>query len=52
MLTCPTCRNPMRVRTIEVVDAFERVRFSCDSCRAETVRELSKSKSAPLQLQD
>jgi transposase-like protein len=49
MLICPTCRNPMRIRTIEIVELGEQVRFACDSCHSEAVRELSKSSKQPQQ---
>jgi transposase-like protein len=43
MLNCPTCRNPMRIRTIEVLHVCERIRLACDSCRREAIQELNKS---------
>jgi hypothetical protein len=51
MLSCPRCRNPMRIRTIEIVELRERIRLACDSCRCEAVHELpqvQQSTSTPL----
>ena len=51
MLNCPRCRNPMRIRTIEIVELRERIRLACDSCRCEAVHELpqvQQSTSTPL----
>jgi hypothetical protein len=48
MLNCRVCRNPMRIRTIEVLHACERVRLACDSCCSEAVQELTKTKIPPL----
>ena len=47
MLSCPRCRNPMRIRTIEIVELRERIRLACDSCRCEAVHELPKSSNQP-----
>jgi hypothetical protein len=35
---CQCCRAPMRIRTIEVLDRREEIRFACTACGIETIR--------------
>ena len=35
---CDRCGAPMRVRTIDVKDRHEQVRFACTACSAETMQ--------------
>jgi hypothetical protein len=35
---CQCCRAPMRIRTIEVLDRREEIRFACTACGTETTR--------------
>jgi len=32
----------MRIRTIEIVELGERVKFACDGCRSEALHELRR----------
>jgi hypothetical protein len=36
---CPSCLMPMHIRTAEVQDGHETIRFLCDHCGAEQVRD-------------
>jgi predicted SprT family Zn-dependent metalloprotease len=35
---CHCCTAPMRIRTIDVQDRHEQVRFACTACGAETIQ--------------
>src|SRR5215475_7675159 len=35
---CQYCRAPMRIRTIEVLDRREEIRFACAACGTETIQ--------------
>jgi uncharacterized protein YlaI len=37
-LLCPSCLNPMRIRTAEIApDGREEIQFICNSCESRTV---------------
>jgi len=35
---CHCCLAPMRIRTIDIQDRYELVRFACTACGAETMQ--------------
>jgi hypothetical protein len=35
---CHRCNAPMRIRTIDIQDRHEQVRFACTACEAETMQ--------------
>ena len=38
-LICPKCLNPMRIRTAATADEGETIRFSCENCGTEAVKD-------------
>src|SRR5262245_16248101 len=48
---CHCCKAPLRIRTIDIRDRYEQVRFACTACGAETTQSsVSGNEPVPEQI--